>query len=167
MRIVPNLLHLQTVFYLMRSGSDIVSLTAPSTVSRCLERISRHTINVNNILDGGGPIGELPENWDQTKDDTQSLFLNKSDKNDLEPYPLALSEEGNDNGTIEKLIAYYVPTYTCMYVYLYEKGNRTSYLQVHLLWFYLKLLFLICALQVISLNFVFFGYLQKSWRALI
>ncbi|CAG9112067.1 unnamed protein product [Plutella xylostella] len=43
----------------------------------------------------GGPIGELPENWDQTKDDTQSLFLNKSDKNDLEPYPLALSEEGN------------------------------------------------------------------------
>lgn len=49
---------------------------------------------MNHILDGG-PIGELPENWDQTKDDTQSLFLNKSDKNDLEPYPLALSEEGN------------------------------------------------------------------------
>ncbi|KAJ8715134.1 hypothetical protein PYW08_005115 [Mythimna loreyi] len=48
--------------------------------------------------DGGGPIGELPENWDQTKDDTQSLFLNKSDKNDLEPYPLALSEEGNSEG---------------------------------------------------------------------
>lgn len=47
------------------------------------------------LLDGG-PIGELPENWDQTKDDTQSLFLNKSDKNDLEPYPLALSEEGNE-----------------------------------------------------------------------
>ncbi|XP_028173908.1 putative neuropeptide precursor protein isoform X1 [Ostrinia nubilalis] len=52
----------------------------------------------------GGPIGELPENWDQTKDDTQSLFLNKSDKNDLEPYPLALSEEvtyrlaGNSEG---------------------------------------------------------------------
>ncbi|CAG9788788.1 unnamed protein product [Diatraea saccharalis] len=46
----------------------------------------------------GGPIGELPENWDQTKDDTQSLFLNKSDKNDLEPYPLALSEEGNAEG---------------------------------------------------------------------
>ncbi|KAJ2945702.1 hypothetical protein O0L34_g544 [Tuta absoluta] len=46
----------------------------------------------------GGPIGELPENWDQTKDDTQSLFLNKSDKNDLEPYPLALSEEGNVEG---------------------------------------------------------------------
>lgn len=45
------------------------------------------------VLDGA-PIGELPENWDQTKDDTQSLFLNKSDKNDLEPYPLALSEEG-------------------------------------------------------------------------
>ncbi|XP_014371239.2 putative neuropeptide precursor protein [Papilio machaon] len=43
----------------------------------------------------GVQIGELPENWDQTKDDTQSLFLNKSDKNDLEPYPLALSEEGN------------------------------------------------------------------------
>ncbi|XP_045490221.1 putative neuropeptide precursor protein isoform X3 [Pieris rapae] len=41
---------------------------------------------------------ELPENWDQTKDDTQSLFLNKSDKNDLEPYPLALSEEGNPDG---------------------------------------------------------------------
>lgn len=51
--------------------------------------------NVVRILDGGGAIGELPENWDQTKDDTQSLFLNKSDKNDLEPYPLALSEEGN------------------------------------------------------------------------
>lgn len=48
----------------------------------------------DHVLDGG-PIGELPENWDQTKDDTQSLFLNKSDKNDLEPYPLALSEEGN------------------------------------------------------------------------
>ncbi|XP_030020340.2 putative neuropeptide precursor protein [Manduca sexta] len=46
----------------------------------------------------GGNIGELPENWDQTKDDTQSLFLNKSDKNDLEPYPLALSEEGNSEG---------------------------------------------------------------------
>ncbi|CAK1555690.1 unnamed protein product [Leptosia nina] len=45
-----------------------------------------------------GPIAELPENWDQTKDDTQSLFLNKSDKNDLEPYPLALSEEGNSEG---------------------------------------------------------------------
>lgn len=43
----------------------------------------------------GGPLAELPENWDQTKDDNQSLFLNKSDKNDLEPYPLALSEEGN------------------------------------------------------------------------
>lgn len=41
-------------------------------------------------------MAELPENWDQTKDDTQSLFLNKSDKNDLEPYPLALSEEGNE-----------------------------------------------------------------------
>ncbi|CAB3230902.1 unnamed protein product [Arctia plantaginis] len=49
----------------------------------------------SNNKDGGGAIGELPENWDQTKDDTQSLFLNKSDKNDLEPYPLALSEEGN------------------------------------------------------------------------
>lgn len=46
----------------------------------------------------GGAIGELPENWDQTKDDTQSLFMNKSDKNDLEPYPLALSEEGNSEG---------------------------------------------------------------------
>ncbi|XP_023937144.1 putative neuropeptide precursor protein [Bicyclus anynana] len=46
----------------------------------------------------GGPMAELPENWDQTKDDTQSLFLNKSDKNDLEPYPLALSEEGNSEG---------------------------------------------------------------------
>lgn len=46
----------------------------------------------------GTSIGELPENWDQTKDDTQSLFLNKSDKNDLEPYPLALSEEGNTEG---------------------------------------------------------------------
>ncbi|OWR51862.1 putative neuropeptide precursor protein precursor [Danaus plexippus plexippus] len=45
-----------------------------------------------------GPIADLPENWDQTKDDTQSLFLNKSDKNDLEPYPLALSEEGNSDG---------------------------------------------------------------------
>ncbi|GBP40057.1 Putative neuropeptide precursor protein [Eumeta japonica] len=45
-----------------------------------------------------GSIAELPENWDQTKDDTQSLFLNKSDKNDLEPYPLALSEEGNSEG---------------------------------------------------------------------
>ncbi|VVC94002.1 unnamed protein product [Leptidea sinapis] len=45
-----------------------------------------------------GPLAELPENWDQTKDDTQSLFLNKSDKNDLEPYPLALSEEGNAEG---------------------------------------------------------------------
>ncbi|KAL4711509.1 hypothetical protein ACJJTC_000525 [Scirpophaga incertulas] len=51
----------------------------------------------SNIKDGG-TIGELPENWDQTKDDTQSLFLNKSDKNDLEPYPLALSEEGNVDG---------------------------------------------------------------------
>lgn len=48
----------------------------------------------SNNKDGNGAIGELPENWDQTKDDTQSLFLNKSDKNDLEPYPLALSEEG-------------------------------------------------------------------------
>lgn len=48
------------------------------------------------ILDDG-PIAELPENWDQTKDDNQSLFLNKSDKNDLEPYPLALSEEGKNN----------------------------------------------------------------------
>lgn len=61
-------------------------------------------VNINNILDGGGPIGELPENWDQTKDDTQSLFLNKSDKNDLEPYPLALSEEGkcgtSENDTV-------------------------------------------------------------------
>ncbi|XP_039756605.1 putative neuropeptide precursor protein isoform X1 [Pararge aegeria] len=46
----------------------------------------------------GGPMADLPENWDQTKDDTQSLFLNKSDKNDLEPYPLALSEEGNSEG---------------------------------------------------------------------
>lgn len=56
------------------------------------------------ILDGAGPIGELPENWDQTKDDTQSLFLNKSDKNDLEPYPLALSEEGNiETGNSEEL----------------------------------------------------------------
>lgn len=57
----------------------------------------------------GGPIAELPENWDQTKDDTQSLFLNKSDKNDLEPYPLALSEEGNSegfehNGELDNLI---------------------------------------------------------------
>ncbi|XP_041981988.1 putative neuropeptide precursor protein [Aricia agestis] len=45
----------------------------------------------------GSPIAELPENWDQTKE-TQSLFLNKSDKNDLEPYPLALAEEGNAEG---------------------------------------------------------------------
>lgn len=53
---------------------------------------------INWLLDAG-PIGELPENWDQAKDDTQSLFLNKSDKNDLEPYPLALSEEGNNGHT--------------------------------------------------------------------
>lgn len=46
----------------------------------------------------GSTISELPENWDQTKDDNRSLFLNKSDKNDLEPYPLALSEEGNQDG---------------------------------------------------------------------
>lgn len=36
---------------------------------------------------------DLPENWDQAKDDSQSLFLNKSDKNDLEPYPMALSDD--------------------------------------------------------------------------
>ncbi|CAH4035464.1 putative neuropeptide precursor protein isoform X1 [Pieris brassicae] len=54
--------------------------------------------NKDYYLLENGPVAELPENWDQTKDDTQSLFLNKSDKNDLEPYPLALSEDGNPEG---------------------------------------------------------------------
>lgn len=58
------------------------------------------TVTVYLISDGAA-IGDLPENWDQTKDDTQSLFLNKSDKNDLEPYPLALSEEGNRKNRIK------------------------------------------------------------------
>lgn len=42
---------------------------------------------------------DLPKNWDQAKDDNQSYFKNKSDKNDQEPYTLALSEEGKRNYT--------------------------------------------------------------------
>ncbi|XP_026756293.2 putative neuropeptide precursor protein isoform X1 [Galleria mellonella] len=71
----------------------LIALTALSAVLLVCDGVPTPT----NAKDGG-PIGELPENWDQTKDDTQSLFLNKSDKNDLEPYPLALSEEGNVEG---------------------------------------------------------------------
>ncbi|XP_046969760.1 putative neuropeptide precursor protein isoform X1 [Vanessa cardui] len=70
----------------------LISLTAVFAVL-----VVNNAEPVPNTKDDG-PIAELPENWDQTKDDTQSLFLNKSDKNDLEPYPLALSEEGNSEG---------------------------------------------------------------------
>ncbi|XP_047992274.1 putative neuropeptide precursor protein isoform X1 [Leguminivora glycinivorella] len=70
-----------------------ISLTALFAVF-----IAVHAVPTPTNSKDAGPIGELPENWDQAKDDTQSLFLNKSDKNDLEPYPLALSEEGNSEG---------------------------------------------------------------------
>lgn len=70
----------------------LISLTAVFAVL-----VVNNAEPVPNTKDDG-PIAELPENWDQTKDDNQSLFLNKSDKNDLEPYPLALSEEGNSEG---------------------------------------------------------------------
>ncbi|CAG4952344.1 unnamed protein product [Colias eurytheme] len=76
----------------------VISLTAFVAVILLSDALPTPSNNKVYSLLENGPIAELPENWDQTKDDTQSLFLNKSDKNDLEPYPLALSEEGNQEG---------------------------------------------------------------------